>query len=331
MKPGTGLFVLVVVVAVALFGVPLDTETAPGAASVRIGVLSQLSPEEFAPAVAGFREGLRDGGYVDGQNIAIEWRWARGDVRRFRELAADLVRLEVAVIVATVNHSIQAARAATATIPIVMVVPSDPVGLGFVRSLARPGGNITGLTWQTREAVPKRLQLLKEVVPNLSRVAVLWDPTEPARRLQVEEAERAAPAVGVQLHVFEVGSPKELDGAFEAMARAQVGGVLVEASAMLAARRAHVADLALKNRLATIGWWRGWPEAGALLSYSPSVVEQYRRAANFVAKILKGAKPADLPVEQPTKFEFVINLKTAKALGLTIPPALLLRADHVIE
>jgi putative ABC transport system substrate-binding protein len=252
-------------------------------------------------------------------------------VKRFPDLAADLVRRKVDIIVATVNHSIEAARAATSTIPIVMVVPSDPVGLGFVDSLARPGGNITGLTWQTRETVPKRLQLLKDAIPNLSKVAVLWDPTEPARRGQVEEAEGAAPAVGVQLHVFEARNPQELEGAFVAMAHARVGAVLVEASAMMVAQRVRIADLAAKSRLATIGWWRGMAEAGCLLSYSPSIAEQYRRAAYFVAKILEGTKPADLPVEQPTKFELVSNLKTAKALGLTIPQSLLLRADRVIE
>jgi putative ABC transport system substrate-binding protein len=212
-----------------------------------------------------------------------------------------------------------------------MIVPSDPVGLGFVQSLSRPGGNITGLTWQTREAVPKRLQLLKQAIPSLSRVAVLWDPTEPARRGQVEEAEAAAPALGVQVSVFEVRNPAELEGTFVAMAKTGVGAVLVEASAMLGAERKRVAELAVKGRLATIGWWRGIAEAGCLLSYSPSIMEQYRRSAYFVAKILEGANPADLPVEQPTTFELIINLKTAKALGLTIPHALLLRADQVIE
>jgi putative ABC transport system substrate-binding protein len=297
----------------------------------RIGVLMQLTPEESAQAIVGLREGLRENGQVEGQNIGVEWRWAKGDVKLFPDLATDLVRLRVDVIVATVNRAVQAARAATLTIPIVMVVPSDPVGLGFVRSLARPGGNITGLTWQTREAVPKRLQLLKETIPNLTRVAVLWDPTEPARRLQVEEAKRAASAIGVQVRAFEARDPEAIEGAFVAMAYAGVGAVLVEASAMLGTQRKHVADLAVKHRLATIGWWKGMAEDGCLLSYSPSVREQYRRAAYFVTRILNGAKPADLPVEQPTKFELVINMKTAMTLGLTIPPSLLLRADQVIE
>ena len=212
-----------------------------------------------------------------------------------------------------------------------MVVPSDPVGLGFVRSFAQPGGNITGLTWQTREVVPKRLQILKEAVPSLSKVAVLWDPTEPARRLQVQEAEGAAAALGVQIQVFEARSPQELEGAFVAMAHARVGGVLVEASGMFNTQRKRIAELAAKSRLPTIGWWRGIAEAGCLLSYSPDITEQYRRASYFVARILAGTKPADLPVEQPTKYELVVNLKTAKMLGLAMPPSLLVRAEAIVE
>lgn len=316
--------------AALLASAPIHAEAQKRGKAARIGVLNQLSPDD-TPQMFALREGLRERGYVDGVNIAIEWRWAQGDVGRFPDLAADLVRLNVDVIVASVNHAIEAARASTQMIPIVMIVPSDPVGLGFVQSLSRPGGNITGLTWQTREAVPKRLQLLKQAIPSLSRVAVLWDPTEPARRGQVEEAEAAAPAIGVQLSVFEVRNPAGLEDAFVAMAKTGVGAVLVEASAMLGAQRKRVADLAVKSRLATIGWWRGIAEAGCLLSYSPSIMEQYRRSAYFVAKILEGANPADLPVEQPTTFELIINLKTAKALGLTIPPSLLLRADQVIE
>jgi putative ABC transport system substrate-binding protein len=322
--------VLLALLALALLAAPSAAQGQPRRTAARVGVISQLSPGE-TPQIFAFRAGLSERGYLDGQNVTIEWRWARGDVSRFPDLAAELVQLKVDVIVATVDHAIQAGLAATQTIPIVMVVPSDPVGLGFVRSLAHPGGNITGLTWQTREAVPKRLQLLKEAMPNLAEVAVLWDPTEPARRLQVEEAQRAAPAVGVRIHVFEVRRPDELEDAFAAMAHAHVGAVLVEASAMLAAQRTRIADLAAKRRLATIGWWRGMAEAGCLLSYSPDIMEQYRRAAYFVAKILNGTKPSDLPVEQPTKYEMVINLRTAKALGLTIPQSLLQRADEVIE
>jgi len=295
-----------------------------------IGVLSsQLRGDP--PGSLALPEGLHELGYHEGRNVVIEWRGAEGHADRFPALADELVRLNVDVIVATVDPAIQAARKATKTIPIVMVTPSDPVGLGFVRSLARPGGNVTGLTWQTREAVPKRLEILKETVPTLSQVAVLWDPTEPARRRQVEEAHGAAPQLGLQLHVVEVHSVAGLEGAFASMVRAHASALLVEASTMLSNSRAHVAALAAKSGLPTMGWYGGLVDAGFLMSYSPSAGDQYRRAAYFVARILTGAKPADLPIEQPTKFELAINLKTAKVLGLTIPPSVLARADQVIE
>ncbi len=268
---------------------------------------------------------------VEGQNIAIEWREADGDASRFPVFAAELVRLNVDIIVAAVNPAIEAARTATKTIPIIMVNASDPVGTGFVRSLAKPGGNVTGLTYRTREAVPKRLQLLKETLPALTRIAVLWDATEPIRRQQVEEAEGAAPKVGVRLQVVDVRSPADLDGAFAAMTREGAGAVLVEASTTLAGNRARVAELAVKRRLPTIGWFGGIADAGFLIGFGPNLREQYRRAAYFVDRILKGAAPADLPVEQPITFELVINLKTAEALGVTIPPSVLLRADRVIQ
>jgi putative ABC transport system substrate-binding protein len=212
-----------------------------------------------------------------------------------------------------------------------MVTSSDPVALEFIRTLARPGGNITGLTWQTVEVVPKRLQLLADAVPRLSRVAVLWDATEPERRRQVQEAEGAARKLGIAVHVFEVRSPADLPGAFAAMTRDGAGAVLVEASTMLSNNRVRLAELAMKAGLPGMGWFSHMADAGFLMSFSPNLRDQYRRAAYFVDKILKGAKPADLPVEQPTKFELVINLKTAKALGLTIQQSVLLRADQVIE
>jgi len=296
----------------------------------RIGVLLSVSRPE-TPEAGAFSAGLRDLGYVEGQNILVEWREAEGKASRFAAFAAELVGLNVDVIVASVNPAIEAARAATKTTPIVMVNPSDPVGTGFVHSLAMPGGNVTGLTYQTREAVPKRLQLLKEAISGLSRVAVLWDATEPVRRRQVEEAERAAPEVGVQLQVVEVRSPADLEGAFAAMARGRAGAVLVEASSMLAVNRIRIADLAVKNRLPTIGWFGTIADAGILMGYGPNLREQYRRAAYFVHRILRGAAPADLPVEQPTTFELVINLKTAETLGVKIPPSVRLRADRVIE
>ncbi len=300
----------------------------PAGKVYRIGVLTAQTPEgSHADA---FRRGLRELGYVEGQNIATEWRSAHSS-EQFPDLAAELVRLRVDVIVASNNPAIQAAQRATKTIPIVMVFAADPVSLGFVASLARPGGNITGLTSQANELQGKRLQLLKETVTNLSRVAVLWDPTEPGRRAQVGEVEAAARAAGVRLRLLEARSPSELDSAFVAMIKEGTRAVLVQASSMLLAQRARIAEAAVKSGLPAMFLAREWVEAGGLMSYSANITDLYRRAAYFVVKILKGAKPSDLPVEQPTKFELVINLKTAKALGLTIPQSVLFRADEVIQ
>jgi putative ABC transport system substrate-binding protein len=296
----------------------------------RLGVLSNLSRGN-PPGTLALIDGLRELGYVEGENIVIEWLGAGGDAAQFPRLAAELARLKVDVIVATTNPAIQAARATSNPIPIVMVTPSDPEGLGFVRTLARPGGNITGLTWQTREAIPKQLQLLAETVPRPLRVAVLWDATEPARRREVDEAQEAAAKLGVVIQSFAVRSPGELDGAFAAMLRAGVGAVLVVASTMLSDNRTRLASLAMKANLPTMGWFDSMADAGFLMSFSPHLRDQYRRAAYFVDKILKGAKPRDLPVERPTKFQLVVNLKTANTLGLTIPPSILIQADRVVE
>jgi putative ABC transport system substrate-binding protein len=295
----------------------------------RIGVLGTqwLGP---GPDNA-FRDGLRQFGYVEGKNLAIEWRGTQARAESFPELAADLVRLKVEVIVAANNPAVAAAQKATTTIPIVMVLATDPVRLGFVTSLARPVGNITGLTIQTPDIAGKRLELLKEAVPNLTRVAVLWDPTESGRRELVKDTEVAAPRLGLQLQTVEARNDREIGSAFTAMTRERVGAVLVYGSSMLAAHRATIAELAVKSRLPTMSVAREWVDAGFVMSYGTSLNDMYRRAPYFVDKILKGAKPADLPVEQPTKFELVINQKTAKALGLTIPPSLLLRADQVID
>ena len=274
---------------------------------------------------------MRELGYVEGQNIVIEWRFAGGKTEQFPDLAAELVRLKVDVIVAPINPAIAAAQSATSAIPVVMVLASDPVGHGFVASLSRPGGNITGLTSQITELHAKLPQLLKEVVPNLSRVAVLWDPSEPGRRDEARAAEVGARALGVQPQLFEVRSPSDLDNAFAAMTRDGVGAVLVGPSTMITAHQARLAELAIKSRLPTMSVSRFNVEAGCLMSYSADILNLFQRTAYFVDRILKGAKPADLPVEQSTKFQLVINLKTAKALGLTIPHSLLLRADQVIE
>ncbi len=318
---------LTTVVALLCFGAPL-AEAQAGKA-FRIGVLSAAEPA--STGVVPFRQGLRELGYVEGQNVALEIRSAEGRRDRLPALADELVRLNVDVILAVSNPAIVAARKATTSIPIVMVSATDPVGVGFVASLARPGGNVTGLTVQTPDVAGKRLQLLREVIANLSRVAVLWDPGYPGGRLQVGEAEAAARTLSVQLHLVEVRGPGQLDGAFAAMTSNGAGAAFIAGSDVLFAHRARIADIATKRRLPTTCPLREWVEAGCLFSYGTSISEQWRRAVYFVDRILKGAKPVDLPVEQPTTFELAINLKTANALGLTIPQSVRLRADHVIE
>jgi putative ABC transport system substrate-binding protein len=320
---------VVLAAALAILVGPLVGAAQPPGKVARIGVLSSVPAG--SPRADAFRQGLRERGWVEGQNAAIEWRWAQGRPERYPDLAAEVVRLKVDAIVAGSNAAIAAAQKATRTIPVVMVYSTDPVGLGFVSSLARPGGNVTGLTGLATELQAKRLQLLKETVPNASRVAVLWDPTELGRRAQVGEAEAAARAVGLRPELLEARRPSELDDAIAAAAKEGVSAVLVVPSAMLADYRARVAELAAKSRLPTMCLTREWVEAGCLMSYGTNYPDLHRRAAYFVDRILKGAKPAELPVEQPTKFELVINMKAAKALGLTIPQSLLLRADEVIE
>jgi putative ABC transport system substrate-binding protein len=304
----------------------LDADGQQLANAPRIGLLDASPGFENA-----FREGLRQFGYVEGKNITIEWRWAKDRAERFPDLAAELVRQKVDVIVATNNPAVTAAQKATQTIPIVMVLVTDPRRLGFVTSLARPTGNITGLTIQAPELAGKRLQILKETVPHLTRVAVLWDPTEPGRGELVKETEVMAPRLGLQLRPLEVRTSGDIGSAFTAMAKDGVGAVLVYGSSMLFAHRATIGELAARSRLPTMGPAPEWMGTGFVLSYSPSLNDMYRRSAYFIDKILKGAKPADLPVEQPTKFVLVISAKAAKTLGLTMPPSLLLRADHVID
>ena len=293
----------------------------------RIGVLGGQSPE-MSPPILALREGLRELGYVEGQNIAIEWRWAQGKDERYPDLAAELVKLKVDIIVVPTSAGAQAAQRATKTIPIVMGFVSDPVALGLVANLARPGGNITGLGVPTPEIAGKRLQLLREVAPTVARIAVLSDPSQPA---DLRGTEAAAQALGVQLQVWKVRSGDELDRAFTAIARERAAGIIILGSTTLFAHRARIAQLAVTHRLPTSAWARELTEAGCLMSYGANLPDVARRAAYFVDKILKGAKPGDLPIEQPTKFDLVFNLKTAKALGLTIPPSLLGRADEVIQ
>ncbi len=291
-----------------------------------------LFPATVSPAIEGFRQGLRDLGYVEGQNIALELRWAEGKLERFPDLAVELVRLKVDVIVVSSTPGAVAAKRAITTIPIVFVLVADPVASGLVASLARPGGNLTGLSWFVGpETVGKFLQLLKESVPKVSRVAVLSEPAHPMHATYVRETEVAARALGVKLQILEVREPNELERAFATMARDRADALAVLPTLLTAVHAKRIIDLAGKHRLPAIYAFRSHVEDGGLMSYGTGVLDQYRRAATYVDKILKGAKPADLPVEQPMKFELVINLKTAKALGLTIPQSVLIRADRVIQ
>ena len=271
---------------------------------------------------------------MEGQNIVVEYRAADGKIERLPGLASDLARLKVDLIVATGTPLARAAQQATTTIPIVSAVMGDPVGDGLVASLARPGGNITGLTFLGPELVPKRLELLKQAVPRVSRVAGLWHPGafgERTNRDMLKETEAAARTLGVQLQLVAVRGPDELDGAFSTMTRARADALIVFPSTMLFSERRRIVDLAAKHRLPSMAMAREFVGLGGLIAYGASIPDLIRRGVTYVDKILKGAKPADLPVEQPTKFELVINLKTAKALGLTIPQSLLLRADEVIK
>jgi len=298
----------------------------------RIGFLSVLSLSSMADRIEAFREGLRELGYVEGKNIVIEQRYGQEKPDRVRELAIELVRLKVDVIVSGGNSSTQAAKKATNTIPIVMSQSSDPVGNGFVASLARPGGNITGLSRLAPELSGKRLELLKEIVPGLSRVAVFATSTSPGNAQELREVELAAGALGVKLQYLDVLSPKDLETAFRAAGKGRADAVLMMVSGTVgSSQRKEMADLAVKSRLPVINEAASWVEAGGLISYGVNRFDLDRRAATYVDKILKGAKPADLPVEQPKKFEFVVNLKAAKQIGLTIPPNVLARADKVIK
>jgi putative ABC transport system substrate-binding protein len=297
----------------------------------RIGWLTGASLSANAERIEAFRQGLRELGYFEGKNIVIEWRAAEGKLDRLSTLAAELVRLKVDVIVTTGPTPTRAAKEATVTIPIVMAQDIDPVGTGFVASLARPGGNITGLSTLAPEISGKQLELLKEILPRLSRVAVLWASSNPGNAQQLRETERAAGALGVKLQHLDVLGPKDIETAFRAASKGRADAVLVLQSGVVIAHRTEIPELAIKSRLPAIYPRSEFVEDGGLMSYGASFTDMDRRAATYVDKILKGAKPADLPVEQPTKFELVINLKAAKQTGLTIPPNVLARADRVIK
>ena len=296
-----------------------------------IGYLSGPSLSANAARIEAFRQGLRELSYVEGKNIVIEWRSADGKLDRLPALAAELVRLKVAVIVTSGGALTRRAKEATSTIPIVMTNDPDPVGDGFVASLARPGGNITGLSTFAPEVSGKRLEILREVVPKLSRVAVLGSSTATGYAQTLKEIEPAAKAFKMQLQFLDVKHAKDIETAFQAASEGRAQGVLTLNSAILGSQRAQIVELAIKERLPVMYHQNDFVEAGGLMFYGVNVPDLSRRAASYVDKILKGAKPADLPIERPTKFELVINLKTAKALGLTIPQSLLQRADKVIQ
>jgi putative ABC transport system substrate-binding protein len=316
---------------VGAIGAPLVAEAQQAGKIARIGFLSLSSGPN--PNMDIFR-GLRDLGWVEGQNLAVEYRWAAGREDQLPALATELVRLKVDVIVTSTTPAAQAAKQATTTIPIVMTFVADPVGSGLVVSLARPGGNITGMSTLAAGLVAKRLELLKAVVPRVNQMAALWEPGvlgERTMRSMREETEVAARALGVRVKFIEARQSDDFERAFAVMREAHVGAVLVLPSPMLFEAHRHIVAHAAKSRLPVVYPWREAPGTGGLMSYATNFPNMYRRAAIYVDRILKGAKPGDLPVQEPTEFELVINLKTAKALGLTIPPLLLARADQVIE
>ena len=315
-----------------LLAAPLAAEAQPAGKVPRVAYLSASSAASATWGVEAFRQGLRELGYIEGRNILIEYRWADGRFDRLPALAADLARLAVDVIVASNTPAALAARNATGTIPIVLVTSGDPVGSGLVASLARPGGNVTGLSlFSTLAMSGKQLELLKQAFPTVSHVAVLANPANPPTAGLLTETELAARPLGLRLRVGPVREPKEFDDAFAMMKNERVPALLVIADPLVNDHRGRIVAFAATNRLPAIYPYRTFVDAGGLMSYGVDLSDLSRRAATYVDRILKGAKPAELPIEQPTKFELVINLKTAKALGLTIPPSLLQRADQVIE
>jgi len=317
----------------ALLAAPLAAEAQQAAKIARIGFLGN-STTALGHLRDAFLQGMRDLGYVEGRNLVIEYRYAEGQLERFPALAAELVALKVEVLVAPPTPAAQAAKRATTTIPIVFAGAGDPVTSGLVTSLARPGGNITGLSGLSPELVGKCLEQLKQAVPGVSRVAVLWQPGgqgERAEKDMLKEAEVAARALGMRLQFVEARGTADFDRAFSDMTTARAGALTVLPSSMFNTERRRLADLAAKSRLPAVYQLREYVDAGGLMAYGANLADLNRRAAAYVDKILKGAKPADLPVEQATKFELVINLKTAKALGITIPQSVLLRADEVIQ
>jgi putative tryptophan/tyrosine transport system substrate-binding protein len=296
-----------------------------------IGFLGAGSPGPNVPFIAAFRQGLSEAGWVEGQNLAIEYRWADGRYDRLPALAADLVGRQVDVIAASDLPAARAAKSAASTIPIVFAVGTDPVGDGLVASLARPGGNLTGVTFIMTELLPKRLELLSELVPGISVIALLVNANNTNAEPQTRDMQEAARVKGVRLLILKAGSEREIDAAFATLVQGQAGALVVSADGFFFSRRDQLVTLASRHAVPAIYDVREYAAAGGLISYGTSVIGMYRQAGDYVGRILKGAKPADLPVQQPTTFELAVNLKTAKALGLTVPPSILARADEVIE
>jgi putative ABC transport system substrate-binding protein len=310
---------------------PLQAHAQQSRKMPRIGVLLPGAPSSFSLRTKAFLDGLRELGYVEGRTIAIEWKWGNDQLDTLSGLAADLVRSDVDVIVTGGTSAAKALKAATRTIPIVMAIVGDPVAAGLVNSLARPGGNATGFSIVAPELGTKRLELLKEIVPNLSTIAVLSNTKNPQSKIEMKEMQIAAQAMGIQLHPAEISTEDGLEDAFAVMNKAAAQAVIVLTDPILFSQRKRTVDLASKYKLPAVYFFQGFVEEGGLMSYGPSDADLFRRAAGYVDRILKGTKPGELPVEQPTKFDLYINLKTAKALGLTIPATLLATADEVIE
>jgi ABC-type uncharacterized transport system substrate-binding protein len=315
----------------AAFAGPLSTRAQQPAKIPRIGFLGNSTAALEADLVGPFREGLRDLGYEEGRGIVIEYRWAEGNYERFSALIAELITLNVDVIVTAGTPAALAVKKATASIPLVMVAVGEPVATGLVASLARPGGNVTGVTSMSYEIEGKRLELLREVMPDISHIAVLWNAGNPIQAIQERETRAAAEVLGMKMLSLGVRTPEEIEDAFVAIVRERAAALLVLADRLFLHHRERIMDFAVRHRLPGVHAYRELVEVGGLMSYGPSYADLHRRAATYVDKILKGAKPADLPVERPVKFVLVLNLKAARALGVTVPPSIILRADEVIE
>ena len=320
-----------IVLTLLLFALCSSADAQQRKSAPRIGFLSVGAVSAMTTRVEAFRRGLREQGYVEGQNLIVEYRYAQDNLERLREFAAELVRLKVDVIVTGGTISTRPAKEAAGATPIVMAYESDPVGSGLVTSLARPGGNLTGLTSSAGELNGKRLELLKEAIPKLSRVAVIRNPGMSNTAQALKDAEAAAQSLKLKIQPLEVQGPNDLEGVFAAAKKGRAEGMIVVGDPVTFTHRKRVADLALKNRIATIHGQIQFAEAGAMMVYGPNDADMYRRAATYVDKILKGAKPGELPIERPVKFDFIINLKTAKQIGLMIPPNVLARANKVIK